>query len=134
MTTIWKTWSWETIIEQVRQQNEESVKKLLENGGEASNQLKLFEIMLNPRIQVHEPIWTVLTSNKNILKLLYDMFPTNKYILKTCNEITEDLKTTGYVKKPYSGRCGKNVTLFNDTGNVLDASAGNFEGIGSVYQ
>lgn len=33
ITTIWKTWSWETIIEQVRQENEESVKKILKNGG-----------------------------------------------------------------------------------------------------
>lgn len=90
--------------------------------------------MLNPRIEVHEPIWTVLTSNKNILKLLYDMFPTSEYILKTSNELTQDLKASGYVRKPYSGRCGKNVTLFNDSGNVLDASAGNLEAIGSVYQ
>lgn len=36
--------------------------------------------------------------------------------------------------KPYSGRCGKNVSLFSDEGKVLDMSTGNFGAIGSVYQ
>lgn len=62
------------------------------------------------------------------------MFPSSKYILKTSNNLTEDLKATGYVMKPYSGRCGKNVSLFSDEGKVLDMSTGNFGAIGSVYQ
>ncbi len=59
---------------------------------------RLCDILLNDHIQIIEPLWKVIPSNKAI-------FPNHPHLLRGEWLLTNDLKQGGYVKKPIVGRC-----------------------------
>jgi glutathionylspermidine synthase len=60
-------------------------------------------------IQWIEPIWKMILSNKAILPLLWEMYPDHPNLLPAFMEGPREMKS--YVKKPFLGREGANVSI-----------------------
>jgi len=130
---VWKLWMWETVfadyMEGMKERGSHSWKPV--DGDHA----RLSDILLHEEIRVFEPLWKVITSNKALLPVLYSMYPNHPLLLRSEWTITEELKQTGFVKKPIVGRCGQNVTLYaNDGNSIIDERKGKFSHRHSIYQ
>jgi len=55
-------------------------------------------------------------------------------MLNSAFELSEQLKQTGYVKKPITGRAGSNITIVNPDSSVMSQSLGSWEGDDFIYQ
>ncbi|MGJ3353409.1 bifunctional glutathionylspermidine amidase/synthase [Providencia sp. Je.9.19] len=134
---VWKTWAWETALEQIRQEYEDeheySMLKI-RTGHLEHNDVRLVDVLLKPEICVFEPLWTVIPSNKAILPILWSLFPHHPYLLETSVEISDELRSSGYAIKPIAGRCGDNIDLVGESDKVLDKTSGNFDNQENIYQ
>ena len=79
-----------------------------------------------PDTLVFEPLWTLITSNKAILPILWDMMPEHPY-LNSQYEPDTGTSAAGYVVKPIAGRCGHNITLFEAGDTPLSETSGRFD-------
>lgn len=133
---VWKSWAWETAIDQLRKELEDglSISNIQKDSLEKNSRLKLFNILLHPDIMVFEPLWSLITSNKAILAILWKLYPDHPYLLETSFELSESLKKSGYVEKPIVGRCGKNITIFDSNEKILEKTSGQFAERTSIYQ
>lgn len=129
--SVWKTWAWETVLEQLRQESEVEVLPI--NTGNEQRKVRLMDVLLRPEIKVFEPLWTVVTSNKAILPILWELFPDHRYLLEASYELTDTLITQGYAKKPIAGRGGHNIELIGNE-QVLDKTQGRFAEQENIYQ
>ena len=80
--------------------------------------------------QIIEPAWKMVLSNKNILPLLWEMFPNHPNLLPAY--ATSDRLCGSHVKKPVFGREGANITITtngNETGTGGDYAQGAY-----IYQ
>jgi trypanothione synthetase/amidase len=128
---IWKTWMWESVFSDYLEAEKDGKFNTKVNGEHP----RLSEILFNDNIQVLEPLWKVIPSNKAILPVLWSMFPNHPHLLRSEWVLSDDLKQGGYVKKPIVGRCGHNVTLYDiNGGSVLDETQGKFVDRNSIYQ
>jgi len=82
------------------------------------------------KIQVIEPIWKMVLSNKGILAILWEMFPDHPYLLKSYIGRSQDLRH--YAKKPLLSREGANVMLKSTAGLVRQE--GEYGSEGFVFQ
>lgn len=133
---VWKTWAWETALDQIRAECNDD-EQLLENytpGESHSGPVRLVDVLLRSEVMVYEPLWTLIPSNKAILPILWTLFPHHPYLLETAFELTDGLRAKGYVSKPIVGRCGSNITVFGDRNEVLAETAGEFESRDQIYQ
>jgi glutathionylspermidine amidase/synthetase len=133
---VWKTWAWETALDQLRAEFEDDEIRLRKygRGRLPGHPPRLVDVLLRPEVMVYEPLWTLIPSNKAILPVLWTMFPEYPYLLNTSYELTEELSRTGYVVKPIVGRGGANISII-DRHEVLRAeSGGQFENRDHVYQ
>lgn len=80
--------------------------------------------------QIVEPPWKMVLSNKNILPLLWEMFPNHPNLLPAYT--TPDPLGGAYVKKPVLGREGANITI--KTGGTETVTDGNYARGAYVYQ
>ncbi len=78
-----------------------------------------------------EPVWKLILSNKMLLPLLWEGFPSHANLLPTFDTEHADLGGA-FVKKPIFGREGHNVTLVGP--GLFDTSAGNDGAEGYVWQ
>lgn len=132
---VWKTWAWETVLEQLRAECEaEPPAALPIRTGEADHQVRLMDVLLRPEVMVFEPLWTVIPGNKAILPVLWSLFPHHKYLLDTDFTINEELQQTGYAIKPIGGRCGSNIGLVSHREQLLGETGGRFAGQTNIYQ
>ncbi|MBK4715646.1 MULTISPECIES: bifunctional glutathionylspermidine amidase/synthase [Tenebrionibacter/Tenebrionicola group] len=131
---VWKTWAWETVIEQVREVSETEYAAVPIRTGHPHNDVRLIDVLLRPEVLVFEPLWTVIPGNKAILPVLWSLFPGHPYLLDTDFEVNEHLAKTGYAAKPISGRCGSNIDLVSHHNEVLDQSSGKFADRKNIYQ
>ncbi len=76
-----------------------------------------------------EPVWKMLLSNKAILPILYELFPSSPYILKAY--MNDPRGMTRYAKKALLGREGSNVEIF---GTTWEKREGPYAESGYVYQ
>ena len=76
-----------------------------------------------------EPPWKALLSNKAILPVFWEMYPSNPYLLEAP---WEPLAGGDYVKKPILGREGANIQIF-EHGKVSLETEGPYDGP-AVYQ
>jgi len=133
---VWKTWSWETALDQIRVECEsdeldiEHFQPLSKTGKTP----RLADVLLHKNIMIFEPLWTLIPSNKAILPVLWSLFPNHPLLLQADFELNEELKANGYVSKPIVGRCGANIEIVNDEQNVIEATGGNFASQDNVYQ
>jgi glutathionylspermidine amidase/synthetase len=133
ITNLWKSWSWRTAINQLKDDDDlvyiadpEEYKKAFKARKTVPTELRLVDVFLHPNIRVIEPLWTVLPSCKALLPVLTMLYPGHPYLLHASYDLTIDLKNSGYVSKPITGRCGENVALFDDFGNPIEVNSGNW--------
>lgn len=131
---VWKTWAWETVIEQVREVDEDEYAAVPIRTGHPQNEVRLIDVLLRPEVMVFEPLWTVIPGNKAILPVLWSLFPHHRYLLDTDFDINAELAKTGYAVKPISGRCGNNIDLVSGHDELLDKTAGKFTDRKNIYQ
>lgn len=133
VTCVWKTWAWETVLEQLRQEEAQKAAPPIRTG-HPENEVRLLDVLLRPEVLVYEPLWTVITSNKAILPILWSLFPNHRYLLEATFELDEQLIQNGYAVKPIAGRAGKNIELINHEEQILDKTAGKFAEQENIYQ
>ena len=131
---VWKTWAWETAIEQVREVSAEEYAAVPIRTGHPQNEVRLIDVLLRPEVLVFEPLWTVIPGNKAILPVLWSLFPHHRYLLDTDFVVNDELAKTGYAVKPISGRCGNNIDLIGPQDEVLDKTSGQFVDRKNIYQ
>ncbi len=132
---VWKTWAWETALDQIRAECEDDDSHpVLRSADDAHPSPRLVDVLLRPDIVVFEPFWTLIPSNKAILPVLWQIFPDHPYLLNSRFELTEDFNQRGYVSKPIAGRCGLNISMFDKHDNLLKETSGKFEQQDQVYQ
>lgn len=133
---VWKTWAWETALDQLRNEVIDEEEFLLNNNSmEIRNHPpRLIDILLRTDVMVFEPLWTLIPSNKAILPVLWMLFPNHPYLLETHFELTESLSRAGYVTKPIVGRAGNNISLIDKSDKVLAETGGKFEARDQIYQ
>ncbi|OFZ21570.1 MAG: bifunctional glutathionylspermidine amidase/synthase [Bdellovibrionales bacterium RIFOXYA1_FULL_36_14] len=134
---IWKTWAWETVLEQLRNANIEDCENLdnfLEQRRTPLHSPKLFDILLHEKIQIFEPFWTIIPSNKAVLPILTELYPDHPNLLKSSFDFNEDLFKDSYVIKPISGRCGENIKIVKKDGDILFNTDGQFDKKNYIFQ
>jgi glutathionylspermidine synthase len=80
-----------------------------------------------------EPAWKLLLSNKQLLVVLWELFPQHPHLLPAYTG-AGPLLGRPYVSKPRLGREGANVTLHDGDGTVLAAAEGRYGEEGFVFQ
>lgn len=130
---VWKTWAWETALDQLREESEQQALIPIRTG-HPEGEVRLVDVLLRPEITVFEPLWTLIPSNKAILPILWQLFPDNPYLLDTDFTVTPRLAQSGYAVKPIAGRCGSNIGLVDHKDNVLDETSGQFDHQENIYQ
>lgn len=131
---VWKTWAWETVLEQLREESESQIAAPPIRTGHPDNNVRLIDVLLRPEILVFEPLWTVIPSNKAILPVLWSLFPNHRYLLESTFELNDNLIKNGYAVKPIAGRCGNNIELVNSKEQILDKTHGRFAQQENIYQ
>jgi glutathionylspermidine amidase/synthetase len=133
---VWKTWAWETALDQIRAECDDDEVRLREYdpGRRKDRPPRLVDVLLRKNVMVFEPLWTLLPSNKAILPVLWALFPNHPALLRSIFVLDEELQAQGYVIKPIVGRCGANITLIDQDENVLHETGGQFEHRDQIYQ
>jgi glutathionylspermidine synthase len=83
------------------------------------------------RVQFIEPAWKMLLSNKALLPVLWELFPSHPNLLPAFDSAAP--LGSRYVRKPKWSREGSNVTLF-DGGTVVEENGGNYGDQGFIFQ
>lgn len=91
--------------------------------------------LIRSSMQLVEPLWKAVLSNKGILPVLWKMFPNHPNLLPAYFEDEADASVLGsrFVKKPLFSREGANVTLFRDGAVEVDGE-GDYGAEGHVLQ
>lgn len=128
---VWKTWAWETALDQIRDEIEDH--QPAKTAADAGSPPRLVDVLLRRGVMVHEPLWTLIPSNKAILPVIWSLFPDHPYLLESQFELTENLLRGGYVEKPIVGRSGENIVI-SDTDDIIGRTEGRFGDRQRIYQ
>jgi len=134
---VWKTWAWETALDQLRDEcTEDELPTTLPDQSAARLHPKprLVDVLLRKDVTVFEPLWTLVPSNKAILPVLWEIFPDHPSLLDAQYNLTSDLQQKGYVAKPIVGRCGSNISIVGSGEHVIEATDGQFDNRELMYQ
>ena len=133
---VWKTWAWETALDQLRSECEADLSQdaRLGQGFRSDEPPGLVDVLLRPEVMVFEPLWTLIPSNKAILPILWKLFPDQRYLLRSRFELDDELRACGYAQKPIVGRCGANISLFDAGDELLVETSGKFDDRHQIYQ
>ncbi len=130
---VWKTWAWETALDQLRHELSENTINSTFCANQTSKP-RLVDVLLMPQTLVFEPLWTLIPSNKAILPILWDIAPNHPYLIESQFELTPALQKNGYVRKPIAGRCGYNIQLIDNQSKVINETAGQFGHQEEIFQ
>jgi glutathionylspermidine synthase len=89
------------------------------------------ELVLNNKLIVINPAYTLIFQSKGLLKILWDLFPNHLLLLETKFEPLYGQKS---VKKVFFGREGANVQFISSYGTALTNSNGEYSHQKAVYQ
>ena len=133
---VWKTWAWETALDQIRAECEDDEERMrnFEPGAKRNAPPRLVDVLLRPEVMVFEPLWTLIPSNKAILPILWKLFTNQRYLLNTDYELTDEIRQCGYAQKPIVGRWGSNISLFDENDEILEETSGRFQKGNQIYQ
>lgn len=133
---VWKTWAWETALDQIREDLvlDDANLRAHRNIDRSVVPPRLDDVLLREEVMVFEPLWTLIPSNKAILPVLCDMYPGSRYLLNSHYDLTEGLRASGYVVKPIVGRCGQNISIFNRREDLIGETVGGFDSRDQIYQ
>ena len=136
ITWVWKTWAWETALDQIREEcdNDEEKLRSYMPGEVRQAAPRLVDVLLRSEVMVFEPLWTLVPSNKAILPVLWSLFPNHPFLLETYFQLTDDLRAKGYVAKPIVGRGGSNINIFDESESLVQETAGQFDNRDQIYQ
>ncbi|WP_149981791.1 bifunctional glutathionylspermidine amidase/synthase [Pseudoalteromonas rhizosphaerae] len=136
LSYVWKTWSWETALDQIRLECEadQSQSDDFEPHWQSGKTPRLVDVLLRKNVMVFEPLWTLIPSNKAILPVLWSLFPNHPFLLNTAFDLNDELLQTGYVVKPIVGRCGANIQLVDEQQHVIEKTTGHFASQEQIYQ
>lgn len=123
---VWKTWAWETALDQLREESENTTDKPATP--------RLMDILLRKEVMVFEPLWTIIPSNKAILPVLWELFPDHPYLLDSQYTLTEQMAQQTHVVKPIAGRCGFNISIVDSDKQVMNETGGQFDRQHLIYQ
>jgi glutathionylspermidine synthase len=90
----------------------------------------LAQALAGARLQVVEPPWKMLLSNKALLVVLWELYPDHPNLLPTYADATR--LGARYVRKPKLAREGANVVWCD--GEVVESTPGAYGAEGSIYQ
>jgi glutathionylspermidine synthase len=107
VTTLFKLYPWEWLINE-----------------------RFSPYLLSEPWQIIEPAWKMVLSNKNILPLLWEMFPNHPNLLPAY--VTSDRFCGSHVKKPVFGREGANITITTDGTEI--GTSGDYAQGAYIYQ
>lgn len=133
---VWKTWAWETALDEIRDdlaEDEENL-RLHRTIDRATQPPRIVDVLLREGVMVFEPLWTLVTSNKAVLPVVREMFPSSRFLLDSAWELTDSLRAAGYAAKPIVGRCGANIALYDHREDLVAATEGKFESRDTIYQ
>jgi glutathionylspermidine synthase len=87
-------------------------------------------------LQLIEPAWKMVLSNKAILAQLWEMYPHHDYLLAAAfdRESIAPFSPNGVVRKALLGREGANITVYDGDGAVLENQDGAYGAEGFVWQ
>jgi glutathionylspermidine synthase len=91
----------------------------------------LEQIILDKRAIVLNPAYTLLFQSKGMMKILYDLFPNSPYLLETS---FQPLKGKKFIEKKMFGREGANTKIYDEVGNLISATDGEYENYKSIFQ
>jgi glutathionylspermidine amidase/synthetase len=133
---VWKTWAWETALDQIRAECDDDAAKLetLLPGQRGHAAPRLVDVLLRKDVMVYEPLWTLIPSNKAILPVLWSMLPEYPYLLESAYALTDELRAKGYVAKPIVGRGGANVSIYDSHAQLVAETHGRFDDRDQIYQ
>ncbi|SIS91124.1 bifunctional glutathionylspermidine amidase/synthase [Neptunomonas antarctica] len=133
---VWKTWAWETALDQIRAECEDDTERLrtYQTDQIRSAAPRLVDVLLRKEVMVYEPLWTLIPSNKAILPVLWSLFPNHPYLLNSSFDLTDELQASGYVTKPIAGRCGFNISLYDGDAGLVEETQGRFAAQDQIYQ
>ncbi|GAB6054408.1 bifunctional glutathionylspermidine amidase/synthase [Magnetospira thiophila] len=133
---VWKTWAWETALDQIRDQLSEDDQNLRlgRTIDRATQPPRLVDVLLRPDVMVFEPLWSLIPSNKAMLPVLWSIFPDHPYLLDSHFELTDSLTANGYVVKPIVGRCGENIRIVDAANRLMTETEGRFDDRDRIYQ
>lgn len=133
---VWKTWAWETALDQIRHELTDDAEELRLNHkvDHRTHRPRLVDVLLREEVMVFEPLWTLVTSNKAILPVVQSIFPSSRFLLNSSYELTDELRRTGYVAKPIVGRWGSNISIVNRNEDVVAETTGQFEAQDQIFQ
>ena len=89
--------------------------------------------VLARRLQLIEPAWKMVASNKRLLVTLAEMFPGHELLLPATVSAAEAAGWGDYVSKPARGREGSNVSIIQ-AGQTLAATPGAYADDVVIYQ
>lgn len=133
---VWKTWAWETALDQIRAECEQDDKNACDYTFDTvrDHPPRLVDVLLKKNVMVFEPLWTLIPSNKAILPIMWSLFPNHRYLLNSQFSLTDELKKKGYAVKPIAGRCGYNISIVNSDNQTIDSTKGKFGEQNQIYQ
>ncbi len=99
----------------------------------ADEQFGAYALLHRQSTQWVEPAWKLLLSNKQLLVVLWELFPNHPHLLPAFTSAAP-LGGRPYVSKPRLGREGANVTLFSAKGELVAAEGGRYGDEGFVFQ
>jgi len=91
----------------------------------------LTKIVENKRAIILNPAYTLMFQSKAMLKILWELFPNHPLLLETSYEPLEEKV---FVKKPIFGREGANIEIFDESGDVLEKTDGEYSNNRTVFQ
>ncbi len=99
----------------------------------------LVDLVTTGEVQIIEPAWKLLASNKRLLATMWERNAYHPALLNTVPATSGTaagllLGTNGYVSKPYSGFDGQNIQVFNADATKADETAGSFAADDRVLQ
>lgn len=131
---VWKTWFWETALDQIRVQCELDQAVAEKNNPLQGQAPRLADVLRHKNMMIFEPLWTLIPSNKAILPVLWSLFPNHPLLLHTDFVVNADLQASGYVSKPIVGRCGANIQVVNHSKDIIEEAGGEFAAQDQIYQ
>ncbi|HPK09098.1 MAG: glutathionylspermidine synthase family protein [Saprospiraceae bacterium] len=93
----------------------------------------LSNLVMNDKCYVMNPAYTLVWQSKAILQKLYSRFPQDPLLLKT-SLVDSDFVSVPYVEKPIFGRMGENIKIFDQEGNKLARTKGDYKHFPKIYQ
>lgn len=91
----------------------------------------LKNIIKNQKAIILNPAYTLLFQSKGILKILWDLYPNHPLLLESS---FEPLIGKKMVKKPFLGREGANIAIFDENGKKLEENSGDYGHQKFLYQ